>query len=410
MISSTIKQEEAFEKLSRLKVGALFMEMGTGKTKVALDLIASKTDKVDYILWLCPFSLKEEIKKEAKKWHPELDLDIVGVESIGSSGRIFLEIMKNVKNSSSFIIVDESLKIKNIRAKRTQRILMLGNWAKYKLILNGTPISKNVLDMWAQMEFLSPKILNMSYREFKDNYTEYYVRGRLKGLVKRQHNVQHLISKIEPYIFDADLGLNTHKNYYYYTYEMDWDERQNYEAEKDMLLNDMSEDSRIDFYRLMTCLQTIFTQAKERKEILDSLDIDGQAIAFVKYLKSIPDGALAVTGELSSEEREDVIERFRRGESKFLYVTYGCGSYGLNLQFCNNMIFLEHTFDYSQRIQAEARIFRMGQTKEVNYYSLYCKIGLEDMIKTSLNKKTNLLKEVKREIEKKGLKEWAKNI
>lgn len=35
-------QEKAFEKLSKLKVGALFMEMGTGKTKVALDLIASK--------------------------------------------------------------------------------------------------------------------------------------------------------------------------------------------------------------------------------------------------------------------------------------------------------------------------------------------------------------------------------
>lgn len=31
-------QQLAFDKLSRLKVGALFMEMGTGKTKVALDL------------------------------------------------------------------------------------------------------------------------------------------------------------------------------------------------------------------------------------------------------------------------------------------------------------------------------------------------------------------------------------
>lgn len=39
------KQEEAFKKLSRLKVGALFMEMGTGKTKVALDLISSKQNK-----------------------------------------------------------------------------------------------------------------------------------------------------------------------------------------------------------------------------------------------------------------------------------------------------------------------------------------------------------------------------
>ena len=59
-------QELAFEKLSKLKVGALFMEMGTGKTKVALDLIASKKDKVDYILWICPFSIKNEIEQERK--------------------------------------------------------------------------------------------------------------------------------------------------------------------------------------------------------------------------------------------------------------------------------------------------------------------------------------------------------
>ena len=48
-------QQEAIEKLSKLKVGALFMEMGTGKTKVALDLINSKKNKVDYVLWICPF-------------------------------------------------------------------------------------------------------------------------------------------------------------------------------------------------------------------------------------------------------------------------------------------------------------------------------------------------------------------
>lgn len=410
MNSSTNKQKDAFEKLSRLKVGALFMEMGTGKTKVALDLIASKKDKVGYILWLCPFSLKNETRAEIKKWHPELELDIIGVESIGSSDRIFIEILNKVKSSQTFTVVDESLKIKNRQAKRTQRILMIGNHSKYKLILNGTPISKNTLDLWTQMEFLSPKILNMTYREFKDNYTEYYVRGRLKGLVKRQHNTEHLISKIKPYIFDAELDLNSKKHYYSYEYRMDPEERYEYEAEKTMLLNEMSDDSRIDFYRLMTTLQTIYTQAKERKEWLEELDIDGQAVVFVKYLKSIPVGALALTGELSNDERKKVIELFRNKESKYLYMTYGCGTYGLNLQFCHNMIFLDHSFDYSQRIQAEARIYRIGQEDDVNYYSFYCRVGLENMIRASLNKKTNLLREVKKEIEKKGLKEWVKNI
>lgn len=107
-------QQLAFEKLSKLKVGALFMEMGTGKTKVALDLIASKKDKVDYILWICPYSIKQEIEQERLKWHPELDIDIVGCETISMSDYKAAAIHRNVRTHKTFIIVDESLKIKNM--------------------------------------------------------------------------------------------------------------------------------------------------------------------------------------------------------------------------------------------------------------------------------------------------------
>ena len=91
-------QEKAFEKLSKLKVGAIFSETGTGKTKVALDLMASKAHKVDYLLWICPFSIKHEIESEKEKWHPELIFDVVGVESIGQSDRIYLQTMKKMEN------------------------------------------------------------------------------------------------------------------------------------------------------------------------------------------------------------------------------------------------------------------------------------------------------------------------
>ena len=48
-MTTTSQQQTAIDKLKRLKVGALFMEMGTGKTKVALDLIASRADKTDIV-------------------------------------------------------------------------------------------------------------------------------------------------------------------------------------------------------------------------------------------------------------------------------------------------------------------------------------------------------------------------
>lgn len=366
-------QEKAFEKLSRLKVGALFMEMGTGKTKVALDLICSKAHKVDYILWICPYSIKSEIEAERRKWHAELTIDIVGCESIGGSDRTFLKTLQAVKTRKTFIVVDESLKIKNKEAKRTGRILKLGELAEYRLILNGTPLSKNVLDLWTQMQFLSPKILSMSYNHFKNTYCEYYIRGRLKGLVKKQYNIEHLISLIQPYIFDSELELGKQKHYSDYSYQMD--DIAEYEEEKERLLRRPD----FDFMAISQTLQAHYCGGQGRSEIIEKLtsEINDRVIVFVKFLKSIPDGAAAITGDMNEKERAAVIEDFRNGKIKVLYITYGCGAFGLNLQFCRNIIFADHTFDYAQRIQAEARIFRIGQENDVNYYNLWCDCGLD---------------------------------
>lgn len=389
-------QQLAFDKLSRLKVGALFMEMGTGKTKVALDLINSKSNKIDYILWICPFSIKNEIIKERDKWYPAMKINVVGCETIGSSDRTYLEILKKVTTSKTFIVVDESLKIKNINAKRTRRIIEFGEYAQYKLILNGTPITKNVIDLYTQMQFLSPKILKMSFNQFKNTYCEYYIRGKLKGMVKKQHNIEHLISLIEPYIFDCDLDIEAKKMYYNYFYDVDTFQ---YSKLKNELLEGIA---NIDFFVLTTKLQQFYTTYKEEmlKELLEQMN--DQVIIFVKYLDSIPAGANKIVGDMNTKERKQVIDKFERGDFKELYITYGCGSYGLNLQFCRNIIFAEHCFDYSQRIQAEARIYRIGQNYDVNYYNLWCNVGLEKMIQSSLNKKSNLLNEIKKEIDKKG--------
>lgn len=401
-------QELAFNKLSRLKCGALFMEMGTGKTKVALDIINSKLHKIDYILWICPVSIKNEIETEKNKWYPQMQINVVGCESIGSSNRIYSRVLKEIENKKVFCVVDESLKIKNSEAKRTQRILNIGKICEYRLILNGTPVSKNVMDLWTQMEFLSPKILKMSETEFKNTFCEYYIRGKLKGLVKKTYNTEYLISLIRPYIFDSklDLDVNTHYTQVYYDNLYMFE----YENIKEEVLHEFIFSGKMDFFVLSTRLQKCYT--KSYKQELEKLieDIKGNAIIYVKYLDNIPKNAIRITGEETLKERRDILEKFKNDEFKVLYMTYGVGSYGLNLQFCNNIIFADQTFDYAQKIQAEHRIYRMGQNKDVNYYNMICKCGMEKIIMKSLDKKTNLLDEIKREISKKGGKEWLKCI
>ena len=406
-------QELAFVKLSRLKVGALFMEMGTGKTKVALDLIASKASRVDYILWICPCSLKSEIEAERVKWHPELTLDIVGCESIGSSGRIYLQTLSKTKDRRCFVVVDESLKIKNREAKRTERIIRIGESAEYKLILNGTPISQNYCDLWSQMQFLSPKILKMSYNQFFNTYCEYYTRGKMAGKIRRFVNVPHLIDKISPYVFEAKLDIETTKKKETRIYHTNFLEYEEYKGEIfSEYYNEEKDD--LNFYAFSTLLQKFYTQNSDREKVISKLieEINDKVVIFVKFLSSIPEGANKITGEESQKERAEMIERFRRGEFNALYITYGCGAFGLNLQFCKNMIFAEHTWDYAVREQAEARIYRLGQGSEVKYYDLICGgIGLEDLISTCVRRKSRMLDTVKQEIQKcKSAKDFIKTL
>lgn len=410
--------ETAFDKLSRLKVGALFMETGTGKTKIALDLIAYKFHKVDYVLWICPCSLKGEIESERIKWHPELSFDVVGCESIGSSDKIYLETLDKVKNAKSFVVVDESLKIKNVHAKRTQRIISLGDNAYYKLILNGTPVSKNIEDLWAQMEFLSPKILNMNKHDYDKRYIR-YSKTKIgasqsgtpvyKQVAVGSKNVSNLIGVIEPYIFEQKLEIESKKHYHTHKYSMSENELTDYCELKERLFFDIDKNGfkelrDIEFYSIVTELQHNYCKALDREKVLSKVleYIDGKVIVFVKYLSSIPEGALAITGDIKN--RFEIIQRFKCGADKCLYVTYGCGAFGLNLQFCHNMIFLEHGFDYATRLQAEARIYRMGQVEDVHYHDLTCDIGLEKLFLKCLNGKSDLLQEIKKEIQKHGVK------
>ena len=49
------------------RVGALFMEMGTGKSRTAVELAKLRAGKINRVVWLCPVSLKTTVKHEILK-------------------------------------------------------------------------------------------------------------------------------------------------------------------------------------------------------------------------------------------------------------------------------------------------------------------------------------------------------
>jgi len=133
-------QIAAVEKLRHIKVGACYMEMGTGKTRTALELIKLRLDagKVEHVLWLCPCSVKSDLWLDIRKHctGPYDWLTVEGIESLSSSDRLYLKLLDLVANKKVYLIVDESNLVKNYFAIRTKRITNLAKACTYKLILN----------------------------------------------------------------------------------------------------------------------------------------------------------------------------------------------------------------------------------------------------------------------------------
>ena len=77
-------------------------------------------------------------------------------------------------------------------------------------------------------------------------------------------------------------------------------------------------------------------------------------------------------------------------------MTYGTGSLGLNLQEYRRIIYFDKTFDYAFREQSEARIYRMGQQDDCEYFDLTGNVGLELMIDQCIDGKTSLVEHFKK--------------
>lgn len=377
-------QQKAFNSLSNLKVGALFMEAGTGKTRAAMELVKSVPD-IDLVLWLCPFSTKENLKAEVAK-HGGFDcrFEVHGIETLSSSDRTYLQLRTMLETSKNpFIVVDESLKIKNWDAIRTKRIIELGKLCGFKLILNGTPLTKDLMDIWAQMEFLSPKILRMGLSEFRNTFcvtvkktTSYGSRKKVEEWISDYVNIDHLHSLIDPYVFKYDLRLSIGKQYKTVGYDLSEEEIEHYNGIKQWFL---------DPQRMVMLNNQIFLQMVQKMQHSYCCS-EGKVSAIESILKTVdPTKTLIFCKFIHSRDL------FANIHCSKQVLTYGKHSLGLNMQHFDTIIYADKTFDYAQRVQSEHRIYRTGQSSDCRYIDMHGRIGLEDLISKNIAKKTSLL-------------------
>ncbi len=399
-------QISAISKLNQFKVGALFMQQGTGKTRIAVELVNS-VPGIDRVFWIGPLrSIKPKpglpsIIDEVNKWGGfNADAFYFGVESISQSDRIYLELTNLISTSANpFIVVDESLKIKNKEAKRTERMLRMSQMCENKLILNGTPISKNLLDLKPQMDFLSPKILSMSDAEFKNTFCEYTTITKSFGGHKRYsrefitgyENIDYLYSLIRHYVFEADLQLLVKQYYNQIFYNLSPEHHSEYKLLKEKYLdNEMLQWKNNNIFLELTqkmqhgycCTPDKF---EKTEQIFKQIE-QGKSIIFCKYVAS----------------REACEKYF----PKATVLSYQKEAMSLNLQHLRYTIYFDKIWDYDLRSHSINRSYRTGQEYDCRYWDLTGDVGLESLNDNNIEKKismTEFFKDKTKEQKKKVL-------
>jgi SNF2 family DNA or RNA helicase len=448
-------QSAAVSKLSPARVGALFMDMGTGKSRTVLELAALRQDKWDKLFWFCPCALRETVLEQvlAHTDIPREDIEvwdgkamrrrndgarvhIIGIETMSSSNAAVLRYAA-VVTPESYVVVDESSYIKSNRAKRTQRITRMSGHCRYRTILTGTPLTQDITDLFSQMLFLSPKILgHNSWYSFARAHIEYDTKpSRFNPLVKirtgrilQLFDEDLLAKQIEPYCYQVrreeclDLPEQVFVDR---TCRLSNRQQELYDKAKEAALEDFDPETWTDarILKLFGRLQKIVV-GFDGSEVSDSsprietlLETVGEIneaepiIIWTKYL-GVADAICRVlerhfgadqvhkfTGAVPEAKRNANLAAWRRN-GRFLVATQAIGGHGLTLNEAAYSIFFADSFKYSERLQAEGRNHRIGQGRKVVYATIRCEGTIDDRIATSIETKADTLEAFKRLVDR----------
>lgn len=187
-----LHQKQAFWFSKDIPSVMLAMDMGTGKSKVAIDLVVNSGAKK--VLILCPVSVLRVWPREFKI-HAGEHCDVLSVrgniaarvraaeELFATSGKSCVVVVTNyegayrqpfhdwsVAQDWDYVICDESHRIKSANGVYSKYAAKVGRSAKNRLALTGTPMGQSPLDVFGQYRFLDPSVYGKSFVAFKNRY------------------------------------------------------------------------------------------------------------------------------------------------------------------------------------------------------------------------------------------------
>lgn len=194
-------EERAFEKLIKLRVGALYADERSSAMRIALEIMLFRMDggKIDGAIWIASSSRAALVNETADflLQGRESFVRVCTFQALSHNADMFFELLRLTENKRLMLLIDDGLYIKNVNAVRTHRVWMIAGACPYRLLLAGAPFERNQADMFPQWYALDARILGyISYWGFCANHIK---KGKLV-------NGEYLSRAIAPYSACVESG------------------------------------------------------------------------------------------------------------------------------------------------------------------------------------------------------------
>jgi SNF2 family DNA or RNA helicase len=425
------KQGECFDKMKDMKVFAVLLEMGCGKTKLVLDNIWYKyqKDEITGALIVVPSGLQEQWMGEQIPKHlppsvignaviyndrasfripslsGKLDILIIHLDALRTKkGEAACNAFLKLHAGKSVMVIDESHRIKSYNGTTKKAACKIGIGATYRRTMTGTPLAVSLLDEWSQFDFLDPKIINIKYVTiFRARYC---IMGGFKNKEIIGHrNLEHFNRLVDPYCYRAtkeSLGLPP-KIYDEYSFDLS-DEQLALIKQTKRLKGTYTEAGQlVKLKSIVVKIQQITNgflvinkeDAKPEIKLLKNPRIDalknvlaqlpGSVVIWARFVRDIlaikealGDDAVTYYGANSPEERHAALSLFQAGRKRYFVSNEQTGGTGLELQAqAPSTVYYSPSTKPLDRRQSEDRTHRIGISKPALYVDLIANKGVD---------------------------------
>lgn len=410
-----------WDKVSRGLGFVLGDEMGLGKTfqTIATFCKFKEAGNSSPCAVICPASLQRNWVQELEQFAPSLRVYVhrgpqrTGLSSrlskfdvvIMSYGVLVSPLDRKLLNEVDWgiIALDEAQAIKNPHAQRTLAAKSLRSQGR--IAITGTPLENSVQDMWSIFDFCLPGLLGTLER-FNEIFSNDLDGARRIEILTSPLLLRRMIQLVKEDLpdiitYEHIVEMSDSEETAYAEFSREYESkgllaRLQYERQfccwPKLVLPSLSDNPPTKIQRLFDILDSISLGADKVviftsfTQVLDKLR---EEISMRYYGDSI-DNILFIDGR-NSTEAVDIIQQFER-HSGFGVICLNpkAAGVGLNITAANHVIHYNPEWNPAITSQATARVFRIGQKRNVIVHWLYYEGTIEERMIQILDHKSEL--------------------